>query len=149
MNYKSLVVASALLAGVFASSAARADDTTDIQTALGLVSKVFVGWTTTITSLPEFTTTLASVSATYGTSTIKTALGGHDDLVIMHFSSTPWVAALGLAGTDPTLNGGIVNTSTQVVQNVPGPEAGAGVGALAMGGVAYLIHRRRKAATAA
>jgi MYXO-CTERM domain-containing protein len=32
---------------------------------------------------------------------------------------------------------------------VPGPEAGAGIGALAMGGMAYLLHRRRKESVAA
>lgn len=32
---------------------------------------------------------------------------------------------------------------------VPGPEAGAGLGALAMGGVAYILARRRKVAVAA
>lgn len=32
---------------------------------------------------------------------------------------------------------------------VPGPEAGAGLGALGLGGIAYLVARRRKSATTA
>lgn len=36
------------------------------------------------------------------------------------------------------------NVSVGKIASVPGPEAGAGLGALAMGGVAFLLHRRRQ-----
>lgn len=39
-------------------------------------------------------------------------------------------------------NGNVVATPAPVP--VPGPEAGAGIGALALGGVAYLVSRRRR-----
>lgn len=41
------------------------------------------------------------------------------------------------------------NVSVKSTVQVPGPEAGAGLGALAMGGVAFLIARRRRDAIAA
>ena len=44
-------------------------------------------------------------------------------------------------------NGNIFANDAPVA--VPGPEAGAGIGALALGGVAYLVHRRRRLAQAA
>lgn len=45
-------------------------------------------------------------------------------------------------------NGATDNTITGAVQ-VPGPEAGAGLGALALGGMALLMKRRRKSETSA
>lgn len=44
-------------------------------------------------------------------------------------------------------NGNVVANTAPVP--VPGPEAGAGIGALALGGVAYVISRRRRRAVAA
>lgn len=40
-------------------------------------------------------------------------------------------------------NPGII-VSTAAPVPVPGPEAGAGLGALALGGIAFLVHRRRR-----
>lgn len=44
-------------------------------------------------------------------------------------------------------NGNIFAINAPVA--VPGPEAGAGIGALVLGGVAYLVHRRRRPSPAA
>lgn len=74
-----------------------------------------------------------------GISTV-TKLGGR--------ASTSWLAEITFnAGTISFVAadvGGTVTPTTGAVVPVPGPEAGAGLGALAMAGMAYVAMRRRK-----
>ena len=95
-------------------------------------------------SYSSFYTALESLASSDFTA-LSSYFGGADSTVsgMIAGSRNFWYANLTFTGTTVASNGAIVDTGAGTVTPVPGPEAGAGLGALAMLGVAYWVKRRR------
>jgi hypothetical protein len=68
---------------------------------------------------------------------------------LLHLAEGWYQIAFTYHGSGNAVYTGTSASLTHTVQAVPGPEAGAGLGALAMGGMAFWLQRRRKTATTA
>lgn len=166
MKAKMKGVAVAAVVAMISFSPAKADAVSDsaISGSLGLLDfgKAFGSnfFQSSITTGAGFLSALTGVANTYtygqiveafvnfGNSKVPGSLS--TDTFTGAFNVGPgysWVAALNFNSTTGTINltGGV---SGEVVP-VPGPEAGAGLGALAMAGMAYVAMRRRKQQLAA
>lgn len=162
MNMKGIVLAAALVSGIAASTPARADA---ISTALGLIDYNFAFgqhfFQSNLASDGEFLSKLVLVA---NTSTFTEILSSFVAFGVSEGGSINQNTFSGAfaVGTNPNWistiafnqsNGSITfagNTITAATGNndtvvpVPGPEAGAGIGALALAGMAYAATRRRK-----
>lgn len=166
MKFKSAFVAAMLLGSIAATGPAKADLASDaaIKTSLGLSNFLLDEgdniFRSTISSSSAFLTALNTVAGTYTFSQIVDAFVNFGNskspgtLSSSTFNGTyligpkyGWSTALQFnkATGDITVAG----ASSPNIVPVPGPEAGAGIGALAMAGIAYVAMRRRKQQLAA
>jgi MYXO-CTERM domain-containing protein len=167
MKLKNLALATMLAAGVAFAPAANA---ASISETLGLsgYGKLFGDnfFQSSLTSDSSFLAGLQSVASTNSFSQIVDAFVGYangtgaaltaNSLTGSYVAgnSYSWLSILTFNSAANTIQfaGNTITASTGnngSVTPVPGPEAGAGLGALAMGGLAFWINRRRKDAVAA
>jgi hypothetical protein len=138
MKLKSLALAAALsVAGINTAHA-------DIASDLGIYGNV---GTTFFSSLPSYAAFYSALTS-YDYGSIYGFFGPATSTTVgvVPGTSNLWSALLEFNTSTSTVysNGFVVNTAGQTVTPVPGPEAGAGLGALAMGGMAFWMARRRK-----
>lgn len=159
MNIKSLALAVGIAASTFSVSSASAGILDDLD----LTYLEDGQFSTGITSADDFWGEFKTI---FFANSFQLVLDGFRDLAAdfddyewnqVGFNSTtfaPWSGFLNFSVPTSTVtfassnfvNGAFVPNPTVAV---PGPEAGAGIGALAMAGVAYLAMRRRKQQIAA
>lgn len=147
MKLKTLAVAAAMLSASAVGSMA-ATFTTSSSTVTGgsAILAAYYSWADSWSSVFEGIYGVNSYGSDWGVS----SFGTYSAKVFGSTTVLPRTSAI-LSTDFDAVNFRIVgtgNTATATFDNyiatVPGPEAGAGLGALAMGGVAYLVARRRK-----
>lgn len=134
MRLKTLAfVAGFCLFGAAAANAAPVDGTTAFNAYLSWIS----GWSAYLNSLNV---------AWFQTSNIGAGPSGFTSIVgnVYAFDFPTTGQTLSEVFLWNISNGNVVANTAPLP--VPGPEAGAGIGALALGGVAYLVNRRRRRA---
>lgn len=153
MKLKTLALAAVLLSAGTAGSQA-ATFTTGTGSASGTLGilNAYTTWLSSWSSVFEGIYGVGSQGGdwdTFGVGSYTASLGGLGSVTVKRSSSFL------SSDFDPVNfvisgNGNSATASyTTYIATVPGPEAGAGLGALALGGVAYLATRRRKEAAAA
>lgn len=128
------VVAALVLASTAGANAASLGVTTDANVARNTYLAWFSGWKSYFESTNVGATLVAELTTTTG--------GDFSITKIFAEVYSPQVSSFSQTFFWNSARSGDMTVSAVVP--VPGPEAGAGIGALAMGGVAYLLHRRRK-----
>lgn len=144
MKMKSAMVAVALLAASFANSAASAAPVDDVPTALGILYSKGNQYFTSFTSYANFYGALQQQAISNYTALVSYFNNGAPSVTSGFDTQGLWYANLTFSNNQVLSNGAVVNTTANTVTPVPGPEAGVGLGALAIGGVALFMQRRRK-----
>lgn len=153
MNIKAIALTAAMLAGSF--GAANAVTNNDLQ--LGYTGDYV--FTSTVSTAASFWSTLSTLTSTNGYNSVYSyfssflatgeTLDGVSDVAKLGGRTTSWLAQVNFNSATSTISFKGATIDDQVtstigsVTPVPGPEAGAGLGALAMLGVAYWAKRRR------
>lgn len=154
MKLKSLTIA----AFMAFSSVSAANAASSILDPLDLFPEPSSSFSTTIDKAGTFWGTFLGIFSTNGYNNVVNAFAAvglnfnpsDTEVTFNGTSELPWQGFLTFKGATETVT--FVYTTDlgeETVVSVPGPEAGAGLGALAMAGMGYLIMRRRKQQIAA